>query len=407
MRILLVDDNPRRVAKAVRSLVDGGRVGHDDIVNARCTAEAASFMQGEKFDLLLIDLMIPARLSDDPDVKYSLQLLGEINDGGCLLKPRKIIGLTEYDAAASEAADTFRQDAWHLLITNDLSDDWLDTIARCVDYVSAEQSQRESFEYATDILVVAAMRSELDAVHQLGWNWQAPEPADDNTFVVPGHIDAGGKSYSVVSAHAERMGMVSAAVLASKLISIYRPRICVMPGICAGVPGRAEIGDVVFADCSWDYQSGKHAVSEHGGSIFLSAPHQIAVDVRIPPRVDQLAADTVALHAVWNQWPNRPKNPFQVVRGPMGCGSAVLADSGLVERVEAQNRKLRAIEMESYGLLLAANYAASPRPLCIVAKSVCDFADSNKGDDHQAYACFTSARAIDLFLTRFLPDLIG
>lgn len=407
MRILLVDDNSRRVAKAVKSLVESGRVGHDDIANARCTAEAVLFMQDEKFDLLLIDLMIPGRLSDDPDVKHSLQLLGEINDGGSLRKPTKIIGLTEYDAAASEAADTFRQDAWYLLITSDLSDDWLDTIVRCIDYISEEQAQRESSSYLTDVLVVAAMKSELDAVYLLDWNWRAPEPADDNTFVVLGRIDVAGKSYSVVSAHAERMGMVSAAVLASKLISIYKPRICVMPGICAGVPGRAEIGDVVFADCSWDYQSGKHAVSEHGGSIFLSAPHQIAVDVRIPPRVDQLGADTGALHAVWKQWPNRPKNPFQVVRGPMGCGSAVLADSGVVERVEAQNRKLRAIEMESYGLLLAANYAASPRPLCIVAKSVCDFADSNKGDDHQAYACFTSARAIDLFLTRFMADLCG
>ena len=91
----------------------------------------------------------------------------------------------------------------------------------------------------------------------------------------------------------------------------------------------------------------------------------------------------------------------------MGCGSAVLADSGVVERVEAQNRKLRAIEMESYGLLLAGSYAASPRPLCIVAKSVCDFADSRKGDDYQEYASYTSARAIDLFLIRFISDLCG
>ena len=31
-----------------------------------------------------------------------------------------------------------------------------------------------------------------------------------------------------------------------------------MCGICAGIPGKAAIGDVIAADSSWDWQSGKY-----------------------------------------------------------------------------------------------------------------------------------------------------
>ncbi len=89
----------------------------------------------------------------------------------------------------------------------------------------------------------------------------------------------------------------------------------------------------------------------------------------------------------------------------MACGSAVLANSDYVGWIQKQNRKIRAIEMESYGFLHAISEANEPRPTAIVAKSVCDFADNLKGDDHQAYACYTSARTVGLFLERYADDL--
>ena len=90
----------------------------------------------------------------------------------------------------------------------------------------------------------------------------------------------------------------------------------------------------------------------------------------------------------------------------MACGSAVLANSDYVSWIQKQNRKIRAIEMESYGFLHAVNLANEPRPVAIVAKSVCDFADNLKGDDHQAYACYTSAQTLKIFLERFSSDLM-
>ncbi len=406
MRILIVDDNGARVSTIVRKVVDSCLVQHADIVNVRCASEARACLVDEKFDLMLLDLRIPRRLDDDGDVAHSLQLLAEIEAGNSMLMPGKILGMTAYDDAAAVAQQTFRDSTWALIVTSEISDVWVDTVVNCVRYLKLESNQRAASHERIDVLVVAALASEIEAFGLFPWGWAAAEPIDDTTFVRRGKFQCNGRTFTIASTHAARMGMVSAAVLTSKLISSLNPKICVMPGICAGLPGRAEIGDVIFAECSWDYQSGKHATDDEGGSVFQQDPHQIAVDVKIVSRVDELARDTRDLHAVWDKWPNKPRLPFSVKRGPMACGSAVLANSEYVSWIQKQNRKIRAIEMESYGFLHAVNVANEPRPVAIVAKSVCDFADNLKGDDHQAYACYTSAQTIKIFLERFSSDLM-
>ncbi len=47
--------------------------------------------------------------------------------------------------------------------------------------------------------------------------------------------------------------------------------------------------------------------------------------------------------------------------------------------------------MESYGVYYAAQATTDSGTKVIVAKSVCDFADKNKGDTNQEYAAYTSA----------------
>lgn len=404
MRILLIDDNAPRVARIIKRLTEHLGLDYQSIVSVRSTAEATAKLKVEKFDLVLLDLIIPARLDGEGDVRYALQLLSELHEGVYLM-PRKIVGLTAYDDAALAAQQTFLEGTWTLVVTSEVSDEWVDTIKNCVLYLRKEANQHAPREYASDVLIVSALSKEIEAVRRLPWQWKASEPADDNTFVVRGSIQIGEKSYSVVTAHAARMGMVSAGVLTSKLIGIFAPKVCVMPGICAGIPNRTEIGDVIFADCSWDYQSGKHTTDEEGTSLFQQEPHQISIDTRVVAYIDELVKSESALTSIWKDWPNSPRVPFSVHRAPMASGSAVLADSEYVQSVVKQNRKIRAIEMESYGFLHACSMASEPRPLALVAKSVCDFADNLKGDDFQAYASYTSAQAIRLFLERFLPTL--
>ena len=44
-----------------------------------------------------------------------------------------------------------------------------------------------------------------------------------------------------------------------------------------------------------------------------------------------------------------------------------------------------------------------PRPIPIIIKSICDFADSRKSDEYQKFAAYTSCEFAKLLYEKFLP----
>lgn len=407
MKVLIADDNTNRSGKIVENLLLTTTLSREDIIHCHTASEARVHLRDEAIDLLLLDILLPNRVENSPSSDTSLALLAEISDTNNLIKPRKIVGLTAYSEALASASPAFWERTWIVLETSEIQDDWLTTIEKCVAYLRTDDRQQESVDFETDLLVFTALRDpEMQAVRNLSWNWEPSEPADDVSFATRGTISVNDKKFSVVSAFADRMGMVSTAVAVSNLFKIYKPRLCVMTGICAGVRGRTDIGDIVFADACWDYQSGKFSTDEQQSSIFEIEPHQIPAEAMISARIDQLNEDATWLNNAWRAWPIRPVNAPRLLRGPIASGSSVLADSRVVSDIVSQNRKVRAIEMELYGLYLAGFHAPQPKPKVFGIKAVCDFADSQKGDNWQAYAAYMSAKALEQFAVKFLADFV-
>ena len=404
MKILLVDDNRPRVEALVaflqaRAGCNGGEV---DVASNGLAAREA--LRRSTYDLMILDVMLPFRLEGEPDERAAVDLLTELYDTKNLLRPGHIIGITAYDAAERSVSANFSSRSWVLVRQNAMNDDWMQTIANAVSYLPGKNSE-ESRKHEVDLVVITALQLELEAIRKLPWNWSPDEALDDSQFILKGTFQSGGQSRSVVAAVASRMGMVSASVLASKLIRRFRPRIVAMPGICAGVRDRTQLGDIIFADTSWDYQSGKHVTAEHARSGFQMDPHFIPADESVSARVDQLSRDSAFSVRVWHAWEPRQPSPPRLLRGPVASGSAVLADAAVTARIQVQQRKLLAVEMELYGLFLAAEQSARPKPLVLGLKSVCDFADDEKNDAVQSYAAYTSATFLRALCERFYGDL--
>ena len=98
----------------------------------------------------------------------------------------------------------------------------------------------------------------------------------------------------------------------------------------------------------------------------------------------------------------RPSHQLQCHVEAVASGASVLGDEAVVEAIKAQNRKLHGVEMEIYGLMMAAETCARPRPIAFSAKSVSDFADTTKDDDYRAYAIHVSANFIVEFIRKYL-----
>ena len=99
-----------------------------------------------------------------------------------------------------------------------------------------------------------------------------------------------------------------------------------------------------------------------------------------------------------------PENECHVHIGPMACGTAVVANSKLLERsILTRVRDAIGLDMESYAVVYSANHTTDPRPIPIIVKSVCDYATSDKSDEYHRFAAYTSCQFAKLLYEKYLP----
>ena len=131
--------------------------------------------------------------------------------------------------------------------------------------------------------------------------------------------------------------------------------------------------------------------------------NQIVLDPFLRNKLVRASQDHAALDAIRRSWRGEQRSVTLSMRlGPVASGAAVLEDRTVVEVIKKQHRKTLGVEMETYGVLMSADESPSPQPKAFSVKSVCDFADPRKNNDHQRYAAYTSASALRLIVEKYL-----
>lgn len=407
MKILIADDQMQRYAPLIEELRTIG-VNREDIDLAASKTQAADFLENKHYDLFILDILLPQYPEDIATSKeYSIDLLNEIRNTNNYNRPKHIVGITSDKSVALEAGRFFLDSTWTIVEYSEMQDEWIGQLKNCAAYIKNQISESKDQKkiYGVDVAIVCALQSETRAVLGLEWNWGVSRPIDDVLFVRDGWFLHEGKKVSVVAATAPRMGMVSSAILASRIIEKIRPKIITMCGICAGVKEKVSIGDVLFADVSWDFQSGKKVVDKDIAKLSV-APHQISADQIIRSHIAELIQDTELMCDIHKNFGLPPYPIPKIFVGPVASGSVVLADGQTIKEIRSQHRELIGVEMEVYGLYAAATSSSNPRPKVFALKSVCDFADPEKDDEAQKYAAYTSARVLQALMQRYASRLL-
>ena len=205
------------------------------------------------------------------------------------------------------------------------------------------------------------------------------------------------------------MGQVGAAIVTSKLLQRFRPKLIVMPGICAGISDSTNIGDVIVGEECWAWDTGKLVGEQNGGLLqsgFQPAPHSYKADDFLISRFREMCADNGNMNNLEFGWRGmRPEQPPTLRVGPIATGSSVIANSNIRELIRSINRKTLAVEMEAYAVYATAQSYGQPSPRVLAVKSVCDHADDFKNDNWQQYCAFLSAKTIEAWLLKFGCDL--
>lgn len=250
--------------------------------------------------------------------------------------------------------------------------------------------------FGADIGVICALEEpEFDAVRDVLGGAKAWKEIGEARFA---HIyrettltTNSGKSLRVVATVSTSMGLTAAAIATTQLILQFQPRLIVMIGIAAGTrSGNKQFGDVLVADPSVDYNSGK-VVEANGIREFLPDPYPIGLNARLRSVLQKYANNKDVFIDIRKRWSGPiPPSPNRLHLGPLGAADQVIDDPKRILEITKNWRKLVGVEMETYAVYRACHESPDPKPRMVSFKAVCDFA-AEKTDSWQRYAAFMAA----------------
>lgn len=250
--------------------------------------------------------------------------------------------------------------------------------------------------FLTDVGIICALEHpEFSAVTEAIGGASVWRDTGDATFT---HVyrscqlnTAAGRKLDVVATTSTSMGLTAASIVTTQMIMQYRPRVVIMIGIAAGTrDGDKEFGDVLVADPSVDYNSGK-VVRANGIRGFLPDPYPIGLNSRLRSLLQKYRHQHPIFARIRASWNGRlPQTPNRLHLGPLGAADQVIDDETRVLEIQQNWRKLIGVEMETYGVYRACHESPDPKPKFVSFKAVCDFA-AEKSDSWQEYAAFVAA----------------
>ncbi|AGB83649.1 nucleoside phosphorylase [Serratia sp. FGI94] len=385
MNILIVDDSYEKVQIIAGGIKSAG-LSSDVITHCSNSSDALKKMSEVKFDILFLDVQLPSALGESIEEDGGVNLLEMVGVHESINKPTHIVAITSHISSYEKHKTFFYEKGW-VILCSELSKEIIKKII--VERLTTKNADLVNI----DIVIITALEhTELQSVLEHPANWQIMMfPNDPSIYHVGEIILHQGLKKRILAVSAPRMGLVSSSAMTTKIQLKFNPDYIFMVGICAGVEGKTNLGDIIVADPVWDWGSGK-STKVDGVSSHLPSPHQISLDAKLRSKLMRLSMERKYLNEIYDNFilAKRPEHELQLIVGPMASGASVIEDVDIVKKIKSSNRDVIAVEMEAYGVMASVNIAAELPAKVIVIKSVCDFANLHKNNDWQKYAAYTS-----------------
>lgn len=263
----------------------------------------------------------------------------------------------------------------------------------------------QGINFKADILFVAALHEEATWIRSVFGEGQWNDFEKDGVIykICSYAIDDASLNLALVTQL--QVGMNHAAFITTKSICLLEPKLVVMTGICAGVKGKTELGDLIIASKVFDYGSGKVVEGR-----LRPCYEPVMMDSWLWHLLDSFSRDSDILSSIDLECPvaRADDTPLAIHIGSLGCGAAVVACPSIIEEIMEVNRKLLGLDMESYAVALSAQLSTTStrRTEHIIVKGVVDFADAQKSDNYHGYSAYASASFVKKFIDRHYSSLI-
>lgn len=155
MHVLLVDDDHSKIERLKLFLIDQG-IDENDILIATDAADASRNLKKNKIDLMLIDVLLPARNGAKPKADSSINLLRQIVEDEILPTPTHILGVTASEETRNKVDSQFKELVTNVLHVSADQDNWKVVLQQYVQRLLRTEKENTSFIY--DVVVLNALR---------------------------------------------------------------------------------------------------------------------------------------------------------------------------------------------------------------------------------------------------------
>lgn len=406
LSILIIDDTEAKRSLLKSFLKDKFEELRNTVFDeAVCTNEGLAQLCRKQYDLVLLDLYITIKKNDNrPDPQNAATLLSQIHELDIVKKPSHILGITrmKVDEIKEDQKHIFDDNLWALLQYDDMTNGWQERLTTKIEYlIRAKKQLYSNPQYMYDVAIFNALGTpENEWVKKLfGNNWTKIEHPFDkcNNYYQIEFKTHDEKNIRIVTCTPNIMGASAAAMITTKMQMHFRPKYMFMTGISAAADndgGKVNFGDIIIATEAIDKGNGKF-LKEGTDIKFVPDPKSFHTQPLIISIADDLKQNKGVLRQIKDDYPIpdfAPASELSIITGQVGSVPAVVANEDIVGEMMYHNRYLSGIEMEAYGMYLAACYGVEPTPKAFASlKSVSDFADQKKGNYYRNYAAYTSA----------------
>ena len=371
MRVLSIEDDETKRTELRKLAV---KVNEQVLfVEATNMASAMEKLQNVRYDLIILDLMVPMVQNAQP-----ADVGGELVNIVSRMKQNtnsNIVALTAYRDLFDSREEAFAAAGVFLIHYEKESENWKPTILSLL--------RRSAAVSRCDFLILCALELEREALRE--------SRATVGRSRIENGMDSREVSIGRYSGRAiglPRSGLVNAAAITTMAVERFQPKVVAMTGICAGMLGRSELGQVLVCERCWEYQVGKYVEGQ-----FQFEPYQVVIEEALRQELTLLCRSQELLEILYEGFPAAVVKKCYPKMATLVSGSAVIADTKAREEIRKQHRNIDGIEMELSAVFRAIELLDSSIHV-IGAKAVADFANEQKGDAVQNVAAVTAGRFV-------------
>lgn len=381
MKILILEDEDPKyeeIATHVHSVIPDATLQRE-----KNWLDYTQALANAKFDLILLDLLVPRSAKDGTVEDHHEQLVEATRHYLSKSFSTPAIVLTRHSLNEGDFVYDLNLVDINVIPFTDHGE-WRDALA----FKLLAAQPKKKF----DVVIVCALEKEADAFEGVGDSWG---PVKTISGLICREMQVG--IYKTVIVRTQRMGLVSAAVTAALALDRFEPRLICMSGICGGVAGESEIYDLLVTQICHQHDAGKWSATG-----FKAEHYDVQLEVAVQNKLVEVVSNNEllaylvrGLDAGKTEVPEgKERVSFNIKTGvPTSSGSAVIAEDGKTATLAVGQRKLAGFDMEVYSVFEAARHATT-RTAFFAAKAVVDDGGKNKGDSFHRIACLLSAKFV-------------